>query len=320
MDSPLLSAKNAKIADSINYPLSNLITPMSTFTKKPLVENLPHNAPHYLCVGVGKIGQQVANTLAEQGLSVTAVSRSFKSDLALSITQIQADARVLTAEQLGDTCHTITHICIIVSPSEISEQGYRDSYFAICQNMLTLANHLPNLERVVYVSSTSVYGQNHGELIDSSTPIEPPTSKTAQVLLATEQLLQQHFGKKCTIIRASGIYGKQRLRLVKMTEQLANHEIELPQNSWTNRIFDTDLVKVIVHVLTQTSPLTVYLASDFEPVAMYEVLEFLAKAQGVTLTLPNQRATTGKRLISNLPENWLHYPHYQTGYQAILQP
>lgn len=275
-------------------------------------------APHYLMIGLGKIGLPVANRLAIQH-TVTAVSRSFKADLSPVIEQLQADARTLTAELLGDSHHSISHICVIVSPDGSDEQAYQDSYFAVAQAMIALSKDLPNLQRLIYISSTGVYGQHGGEIIDIDTPIQPPISPTSQVLLATEQRLQHHFGEQCTLIRPSGIYGHQRLYLLNLVKQLANDKTNLPNNTWTNRIFDSDLVQVIVNVLTEQTPLPVYLATDFSPVPMFEVLQFLADVQGVSLNLPKQPTTTGKRIISNLPKNWLNYTNYQDGYRAIWQ-
>lgn len=280
---------------------------------------------HYLILGVGDIGLPVANALAKDGHKVTAVSRSPKPELSPAITHILADARYLAANDLGNEAKTISHIAIIVSPSRqdgsrANAQAYQDSYWAISDNVVTLAKQLPNLQRLVFISSTSVYGQNSGESVTIDTPIEPPTSATAQILLNTERLLQQQFGEKCTIIRPSGIYGKKRLRLVTMARSLAMGELPMPLNGWTNRIVDTDLVAVIVNVLQSDSLLPVYLASDFAPVPMFEVLDFLATQQGLTLNLPNEPANTGKCIISNLPKNWLQYPNYQAGYTTVCLP
>ena len=275
---------------------------------------------HYLIIGLGQIGQSVANQLAQQGQTVTGISRSPKPDLRPTVTHIQADARAITATDLGRDAATISHIAIIVSPDASSEQGYHDSYFAISQNVVKLRQALPNLQRVVFISSTGVYGQNNGEFIDIATPVQLPTAKTAQILLATEQLLQERFGEQCTLIRPSGIYGHTRLRLLKMATQLANDnsDVAAPSNTWTNRIFDTDLVIVIANVLTESTPLPLYLATDTAPVPLYDVLAYLAAQQGLTPHLPDRPATGGKRIISNLPRHWLQYPNWQTGYQAIL--
>ena len=293
-----------------------------------------------LMIGLGKIGLPVAKQLAAQGHSVIGVSRSTPTDLAFcdSMTAklppdndnlyqenlhfVASDARTLAIAQLSQWSCQISQICIIVSPDTLSLQGYRDSYYAIAKHVVRLGDHLPNLKRVVFISSTGVYGQNAGEIIDINTLVFAPTSATSQVILQTEQLLQQHFEDKSVIIRPSGIYGQSRLRLLTMARQLAaqstNTASNYPSNTWTNRIMDTDLVSIIVKVITAGETVPVYLATDNAPVPLYTVLNYLATAQGLNLSLPCIEPTTGKRIITNLPATWFNYPDWQSGYQHIL--
>jgi nucleoside-diphosphate-sugar epimerase len=235
---------------------------------------------------------------------------------------VASDARALIIAQLSQWTSQINQICIIVSPDTLSLQGYRDSYYAIAENVVRLGDHLPNLKRVVFISSTGVYGQNAGEVIDINTPVFAPASATSQVILQTEQLLQQHFEDKSVIIRPSGIYGQSRLRLLTMATQLAaqspNMTSDYPSNTWTNRIMDIDLVSIIVKVTNTGETVPVYLATDNAPVPLYTVLNYLATAQGLNLSLPCMEPTTGKRIINNLPTTWLNYPDWQSGYQHIL--
>ena len=293
-----------------------------------------------LMIGLGKIGLPVAKQLAAQGHCVIGVSRSKPTDLAFcdAITAklppdndnlyqenlhfVTSDARALIIAQLSQWSSQISQICIIVSPDTLSLQGYRDSYYAIAEHVVRLGDHLPNLKRVVFISSTGVYGQNAGEVIDIDTPVFAPASATSQVILQTEQLLQQHFEDKSVIIRPSGIYGQSRLRLLTMATQLAaqspNMTSDYPSNTWTNRIMDIDLVSIIVKVTNTGETVPVYLATDNAPVPLYTVLNYLATAQGLNLSLPCMEPTTGKRIINNLPASWLNYPDWQSGYQHIL--
>ena len=235
---------------------------------------------------------------------------------------VASDARALAIAQLSQWTSQISQICIIVSPDTLSLQGYRDSYYAIAEHVVRLGDHLPNLKRVVFISSTGVYGQNAGEIIDIDTPVFAPASATSQVILQTEQLLQQHFEDKSVIIRPSGIYGQSRLRLLTMAKQLAaqspNKVSDYPSNTWTNRIIDTDLVSIIVTVINAGETVPVYLATDKAPVPLYTVLNYLATAQGLSLSLPCMEPTTGKRIITNLPATRFNYPDWQSGYQYIL--
>ena len=293
-----------------------------------------------LMIGLGKIGLPVAKQLAAQGHCVIGVSRSTPTDLAFcnpmtaklppdndhlyqkNLHFVASDARALIIAQLSQWTSQINQICIIVSPDTLSLQGYRDSYYAIAENVVRLGDHLPNLKRVVFISSTGVYGQNAGEVIDINTPVFAPASATSQVILQTEQLLQQHFEDKSVIIRPSGIYGQSRLRLLTMATQLAaqspNMTSDYPSNTWTNRIMDIDLVSIIVKVTNTGETVPVYLATDNAPVPLYTVLNYLATAQGLNLSLPCMEPTTGKRIINNLPTTWLNYPDWQSGYQHIL--
>lgn len=293
-----------------------------------------------LMIGLGKIGLPVAKQLALQGHCVIGVSRSTPTDLVFcsprtpklppdndhlyqeNLHFVASDARTLDVAQLSQWTSQISQICIIVSPDTLSLQGYRDSYYAIAEHVVRLGDHLPNLKRVVFISSTGVYGQNAGEIIDIDTPVSAPASATSQVILHTEQLLQQHFEDKSVIIRPSGIYGQSRLRLLTMAKQLAaqspNKVSDYPSNTWTNRIIDTDLVSIIVKVINAGQTVPVYLATDNAPVPLYTVLNYLATAQGLNLSLPCMEPTMGKRIITNFPATWLNHPDWQSGYQHIL--
>ena len=279
-----------------------------------------------LVIGQGDIGLPVTNTLAKQGYSVIGLARQKRCeyDLDERAKFIQADALELNGNQL----QAVTAIAIIVTPDQYSTDGYNDTYLSICQHLANLAEQLPYIERVVFISSTGVYGQNNGEWIDEYTaPIEPER-EASKVILQAEQVLQQGFGDKAIIIRPSGIYGRERLmRLRKALE--SNKEAIAPQH-WSNRIMGCDLVSIIAKVLTLNSngnhdstetikPL--YIASDYLPVTTLEVDRWLSEQLGTTpAEIDNQKSSaTGKRLHSNIPLTWLNYPDWQTGYADILQ-
>ena len=145
-----------------------------------------------LIIGQGDIGLPVTNKLAQDGLNVTGLARRERHHYALDdkASFLQADALTLTAEQLQD----FTALAIIVTPDEYSTSGYHDSYLAINQHLATLADKLTNLARIVFISSTAVYGQDNGEWIDEDTAPVMPAREASQVILQAEQTLQQGFG------------------------------------------------------------------------------------------------------------------------------
>ena len=275
------------------------------------------NTHNILIIGQGDIGLPVTNKLTQDGLTVTGLARRDHQNYALSDDAkfMQADALALTAEQLQN----FTHIAIIVTPDEYSPSGYHNSYLAINQHLAALADKLPNLERIVFISSTAIYGQDNGEWIDEDTVPMLPEREASQVILQAEQALQQGFDNKAIIIRPSGIYGRERLMRVRKAREPQKEPIAA--RAWTNRIMDSDLVNIIAHVMTTKLPKPIYIATDYLPVTTFELTTWLCEQLGEVLPVLDDKNTaiSGKRLHSNIPLAWLTYPDWQIGYQDILR-
>ncbi|HCN17193.1 MULTISPECIES: SDR family oxidoreductase [Psychrobacter] len=271
----------------------------------------------FLIIGQGDIGLPVTNKLAQNGLNVTGLARGERHQYAVSdkAAFMQADAVTLKAEQLQD----FTHIAIIVAPDEYSTSGYHNSYLAINQHLTQFSDKLTQLERVIFISSTGVYGQNNGEWIDEYTAPMTPEREASKVILQAEQALQQGFGDKAIVIRPSGIYGPDRLMRLRKVKEPKKEPVAAAH--WSNRIMDCDLVNIITNVLICDAPKPIYLATDYMPVTTFELTAWLSKQVG---ELPpeidhKKTAVTGKRLHSNIPLAWLDYPDWQDGYADILR-
>ena len=275
------------------------------------------NLHNILIIGQGDIGLPVTNKLAQDGLNVTGLARRDRQNYALNDDAkfMQADALTLTTEQLQD----FTHIAIIVTPDDYSTSGYHNSYLAINQHLAALADKLPTLERIVFISSTGVYGQDSGEWLDESTEPVTPEREASQVILQAEQMLKQGFDNKTIIIRPSGIYGRERLMRVRKAKE--SEKKPIAAGVWTNRIMDSDLVNIIAKVLTIEVPKPVYIATDYLPVTSFTLTTWLCEQLGEALPVLDDKnsAMTGKRLHSNIPLAWLTYPDWQMGYEDILR-
>ena len=109
--------------------------------------------------------------------------------------------------------------------------------------------------------------------------------------------------------------------------QVKEKQLEaLPQYDWTNRIMDTDLVTIIVQILSLSDAekvRSIYLATDYAPVTSFELTSWLAtelNSNPPTLQVSNEdKPMSGKRLHSNIPLDWLQYPDWQSGYAHILK-
>ena len=274
------------------------------------------NTQNLLIIGQGDIGLPVTNKLAQAGLNVTGLARRERHHYALydKANFIQADALTLSAEQLQD----FTAIAIIVTPDEYSTSGYHDSYLAISQHLAKLADKLTNLARIVFISSTAVYGQDNGEWIDEDTAPVTPAREASQVILQAEQTLQQGFGDRAIIIRPSGIYGRERLMRLRKAKEKQKEPVATAH--WSNRIMDRDLVTIIANIMTIDTPKPLYIATDYAPVTTFELGSWLSEQINEVSPVidDNKTKVTGKRLHSNIPLAWLDYPDWQVGYGDIL--
>lgn len=214
---------------------------------------------------------------------------------------------MLTQDELS----LFSHIAIIITPNrEMADrvQAYRESYLAVCEHMSGF--DLPNLRRALFISSTSVYGGNSGESVNIDTMACPATD-TAKVLLQSEQVLQKAFGKRCVMVRPSGIYHGGSTQMKRMAQTA--HMDGVPSAHYTHRIHRDDLIQVICQVLTLPITKPVYLVSDCEPVTSLEVMRFLCQKYDYLPPKIIHATPTGKRIRGNV-DDWLVFKNYQMGY------
>ncbi|MCP3896525.1 NAD-dependent epimerase/dehydratase family protein [Moraxella sp.] len=271
----------------------------------------------FLIIGQGAIGYALANQLAKQGESVITMSRTAKSYLCGNVNHLQMDARRI--DRVVDDVNQVTHIAIIVAPDRGASDrlnAYHESYFQICQAVADIADRLPSIQQVLFVSSTSVYGENAGEWIDEHSPAKPALP-TAQVLYDAEQMIKNAYGDKSVIVRPSGIYGKSRRRMIELAKKA--HVDGVPSAHYTNRIMDVDLVAVLARIMICDAPKSMYLVTDLLPVSSLDVMMFICQVLDVAPPAVIDAPTTGKRILSNVPRDWLTFPDYKAGYAWILE-
>lgn len=270
-----------------------------------------------LIAGCGDLGTEVGLRLAARGERVVGLRRS-PERIPAGIEGVAADMTRPLPPLPPDTDVVI----IATAAGDRSEAAYRSAYVDSTQNVLdALERDGLHPRRVLFVSSTAVYGDFHGGLVTEESPAEG-AAPTARLIRKAEQVLLGR-SDRGTVLRLSGIYGPGRTRLI---DQVKGGTAVLPAGpQWTNRIHRDDAAAAIVHLVMDVgSPAPVYLGSDELPVDLGEVLLFLAGELGLPHP-PRGEATSSRGGARRVDSSLLRssgfsftYPTYREGYRAVL--
>jgi len=271
-----------------------------------------------LLAGCGDIGQRTAIRLAEHqcfGL------RRQPDKLPSTIKPIAGDM-TNTDQLLRILDQQFDVVVVTLTPNSFTEQAYREAYLAGAKALAAAMDQVslrPKL--VLWVSSTSVYGNNQGQWVDESSPTLPE-SFSGRLLLEAEQIIRR---LPCahSIVRFSGIYGPGRERL--LTQVRAGKGRPAEPQQWSNRIHADDCAGVLAHLISRfadgLSLDPVYVGTDCSPVTQHDLRNWMAAQLGVTLEdeivvqkfirrCSNQRLlAAGYKFI---------YPSYKEGYLSLI--
>ena len=147
-------------------------------------------ARRVLIAGCGELG--VATAAALPGATVYGLRRSVQA-LPPGIAPIPAD--LATGAGFEGLPRAVDTLIFAPTPAARSEEGYRAIYVDALSRLLdALPQPDPSL-RLIYVSSTAVYGQDAGEIVDEDSACQPQ-GFNGRVLLEGEQRLRSGFGRQ----------------------------------------------------------------------------------------------------------------------------
>ncbi|RUO19677.1 hypothetical protein CWE08_09620 [Aliidiomarina iranensis] len=250
--------------------------------------------PQALLIGYGDIAQRLAPMLQEIGFAVTGVRRRATAAPVIEGVTVQSGdvQEAATWKELMRSSWDL--IVVTLTPSEYSTVGYHQGYVLPMQHLVA---ELPSSSDtlVLYVSSTSVYGQRGGEWVDETTPAEPSSSTGEQLLLAEATLMNGLAEKqaKLAIVRAAGIYGPGRERMYRAIQE-GSYTIT---PVWHNRIHADDLAGALEHLALEhfmgAELDEVYIACENQPLFGEDYVRHIA----------NQLELDAEQVIANLPKS-----------------
>jgi nucleoside-diphosphate-sugar epimerase len=276
-----------------------------------------------LIVGCGSIGYQLAELLAKAGHDVTGLKRNPPTASNENVKFVCADISILQDLKVLDT--DFEHIFFIVSADSRNENSYRDIYGTGIDNLLNKFAHARSQAPWIFVSSTSVYGQNQGEWVDEDSETKPNKSTSLKIVQAEKKLMAINSAN--VVVRFSGIYGPGREYLLRMAKQAPSIQQNPP--AFTNRIHQRDCVGVLQFLFEQRlagiNLKQCYVASDDDPAPLWDVISWLAvqmQCDPPIAQIAGHDSDMNKRCrndrLKKLGYSFI-YPDYKTGYLELVR-
>jgi nucleoside-diphosphate-sugar epimerase len=283
-----------------------------------------------LILGCGYLGHRVARRWLAAGDWVYALTRRAERAAGWRGEGIRPIVADVTRPETLDDLPEVDTVLYAVAHDPASGLTRPATYLHGLQNVVGALQ--PKFRRLIYISSTGVYGDRQGGWVDEETPCEPQRD-AGQACLDAERWLEGHsLAERAVILRLAGLYGPN--RIPRKDALLAGDPIDAPQHGFLNLIHVDDAVEAVLVAADADLHLPRrYLVSDGAPVERSEYYAELTRLIGAppprfripgTQTSAHARAGADKR-ISNarmlaelkVP---LRFPSYREGLRAIVEP
>lgn len=228
-----------------------------------------------LIIGCGYLGKRVAAHYLHRGERISGLVRSESSRrelirMGISCLALDVDTAPLRGLEPGGT-----RLFYFLPPPGEGETDPRIRY------LRTACEAEGNPRRILYLSTTGVYGDCNGESVDETRPVNPVAPRALRRWDAEQRFRawRAAAGFELIILRVAGIYGPGRLPLERIRRGLPL--IRPEEAPWTNRIHVDDLVRVCVAAMEKGRDGEVYNVSDGSPGTMTDYFNRIADKAGL---------------------------------------
>ena len=291
-----------------------------------------------LILGCGYIGRRLARYYLGQGRVVLGVVRHAERADDLRAQGIPALAMDL-GEDLGQVQGGDELARLPLEGAQVfhlappPEAGTIDRH---TRNLVAAFDRFGHPSRLVYISTTGVYGDCGGDWVDEDRPVQPLADRALRRWDAEQTLRRWRAatGRVLVILRVAGIYGPGRLPLERIRAGLP---LVRPEEApWSNRIHAEDLVAACIAAMDRGTDGAVYNACDGHPSTMTDYFLQVADAAGLPRPpliplaeadgrlsagmlsyLQESRRLSNRRLVEGLGVR-LRYPSLSEGLPACL--
>jgi nucleoside-diphosphate-sugar epimerase len=249
--------------------------------------------PTLLIVGCGDVGMRVAGLLLGRVRVLALTSSPQRAPTFRAAGVVPMMGNLDHAETLS-RCGAVADAVLHLAPPPLI--GHTDPRTA---NLLRCLARAGRVKRIVYGSTTGVYGDCGGAVFDETRAVNATTDRARRRVDAECQLRQfgRTHGVTVTVLRIPGIYagdregGHPRERLKRGSPVLAADD-----DVYTNHIHADDLARACIAALTRGLPQRVVHACDDTDLKMADYFDLAADLEGV----PRPRRITREQAVQEL--------------------
>lgn len=228
-----------------------------------------------LIIGCGYVGTRLAEQYLRRGESPDCVVASDASRVRLEAAGLRAHRLDIDHDDLGGLPCGAAEVFLLTPPPAAGTKDLRT-------RRLVGALSRPGVpRRIIYISTTGVYGDCGGDWVDETWPARPAVDRACRRWDA-EQVLRR-WSLTCDgeliILRVAGIYGPGRLPLRRIEQRLPLVRGE--EAPWSNRIHVDDLVAACLAAMERGQDGAVYNCCDGHPSTMTDYFFKVADAVGL---------------------------------------
>jgi nucleoside-diphosphate-sugar epimerase len=253
--------------------------------------------PGILIAGCGYVGQATADLFHARGWTVEGWTASAESAGQLAGKPYAVRAVDLTNRPKVSAVREEFEVVLqCASTGGGDAEEYRRIYLEGARNLL----HGFPKARLIFASSTSVYAQRQGEIVDESSPADPAHEK-GQILREAEELVLSYNG---IVARLGGIYGPGRSFLLRRF-RAGGEAIEAGADRFINQAHRDDIASGLYLLAERRSELArqIFNVVDDEPILARDAHRWLSahlprSAPARELAPARKRGDSNKR-VSN---------------------
>ena len=277
--------------------------------------------PRILIAGCGYVGEAAADLFHEHGWEVQGWTASVQSAGQLAAKPYVVRAVDITDRAAVSEVHEEFDVVVQCASSRGGDAGeYRRIYLEGARMLLCA---FPN-SRLLFTSSTSVYAQQQGDIVDETSPANPFHEK-GHVLRQTEDLVLADNG---IVLRLAGVYGPGRSFLLR--KFLAGEAVLDRGDRIINQAHRDDIVSALLLLAGRRADLggQIYNVVDDQPIRARDAFQWLSAR--LQRPLPSGKIIAARKrgdsnkLVSNRKLRalgWdLRFPNFPAGMTESVLP